>query len=630
MAALYQTLDPLRREIRLLEIHGGMFHEKLRCTLRTVSLEEIPVYEALSYNWGDGRTRTFITLQGLGMNVTVNLKLALQHLRRPNRPRVVWADAVCINQEDNVEKSSQVAIMGDIYRKASNVIAWLGEASYISDLGIDTFKGLGVSNSKHWDPEGHDSVDPKYLTHEAILGMIDIMERSWWRRIWTVQESILGSKFSFLCGTEELPCEYLFTAAVNYFRHTPYCCYGHWGKKPENILLKMNEYMDIANIIRKCRGQTENLDLQGLIAGNRMRQCANARDKVYGLLGLDKEEYNGEIVPDYSKSIAKVFEETAINLLHRPPGGYSLFSLILPRKDEESNKSLATSLPSWVPDWTAVGSIDDFLHMDNRMACLDIYCAGGRPLRAPGYPGNGRLECSAVIMATISELSVPCSPEIPLEENVYLNWRRFLRVDEDPDRSYPFVKTTEIAPHIERMPISEAYRLTLCSSAVKLHDPAQRRRIGYTAPKYHSSVRAVLPDSTVVDTLDDYRLLHDIWLHMVNGTEPQLKHNITLSEVAGYNQSISSSTNLRRLFLTGGNVGLMGLAPIHARHGDVVAVIDGAYVPVILRKAKGLGSFLDKTRGRGTRWHLVGDAYVQGVMDGEGLSLGDMKPIVLI
>ncbi len=66
----------------------------------------------------------------------------------------------------------------------------------------------------------------------------------------------------------------------------------------------------------------------------------------------------------------------------------------------------------------------------------------------------------------------------------------------------------------------------------------------------------------------------------------------------------AAATNLRRLFLTGGHVGLMGLAPIvviNARPGDAVAIIEGAFVPIVLRKAKGLGIVLDKAKTRGTR-----------------------------
>src|SRR3569833_237384 len=614
---MYQVLDSSRGEIRLLEIHGGDFYEVVKCTLSVGSLEDNPSFEALSYVWGDEKDRANITLQDESTSVTVNLKLALQHLRHSDRPRVVWADALCINQEDDVERASQVALMGDIYRGAAGVVAWLGEASPLSDAAIDAFRGLGADIEKHWDPAGHDSVDPKFLTRDAIRGIIDIMERPWWRRVWTVQESILCRRFSFHCGTRELPSDYICATAERYYQHASNCCFAYWSKEPSYILDPMNQYMDFPLMLKQSREAVENLELQGMISLNRVRQCKDPRDKIYGMLGLDKREYKGDIVPDYSKSIPEVFEEAAIHLLRRPPGGFRLFSLILPNKDIESSESLASFLPSWVPDWRALGSIDDYRQLDNRAACLGLCRAGGMPMRAPGYRGDGRLICNAAIIATISETGAPCSPDLPLEgvDDVYSDWRRLARVDADPDRSYPFVKKARAAlHHIESMAVSDAFWLTLCSSALHMNDPGRRKRIGLSAANMHNPVDRVRDDPTDADTMEGHWLLHDAWWHWFQnqnqnqnqaleayGLEPRLKHGKTHGELARYDKSIFASTNLRRLFLTGGDVGLMGLAPIHAKPGDAVAIIEGAFVPVILRRAEGIGRLWHKVRGSGAQ-----------------------------
>ena len=210
-------------------------------------------------------------------------------------------------------------------------------------------------------------------------------------------------------------------------------------------------------------------------------------------------------------------------------------------------------------------------------------------------------------------------------------------VDHNPSRSYPFVKTEETAPAIERMSISTAYRLMLCSSVIDVEEYA-RRRISNDMFELYPSNWHTHPDLASLDDLHKHRLLHDTWsiesgrVSSVEEDSQSLrqKYEIPESELVWYHNDIVVSTRLRRLFLTNDDLGLMGLAPDRARPGDVVAIIEGAYVPVILRKVSTQQSLLDEAQGSGTSWNLVGNAYVQGIMDGEGLTLGEMEPIIIV
>lgn len=92
-----------------------------------MSLDDNPVYETISYVWGDGKVRKPIVVNGSRIEVTVNLFSALRRFRRPDTPRVLWADAVCIDQGDKNERSSQVRLMGRVYEECWQVLIWLGE-----------------------------------------------------------------------------------------------------------------------------------------------------------------------------------------------------------------------------------------------------------------------------------------------------------------------------------------------------------------------------------------------------------------------------------------------------------------------------------------------------------------------
>jgi hypothetical protein len=113
--------------IRLLHIEVGYNEQPLYCRLVGASLTCSPSYEALSYTWGTTEKNSSITCGGLLLFVTQNLHEALRHLRQPNRERVMWVDALCINQDNHCERTEQVLMMRNIYANASHVVIWLGK-----------------------------------------------------------------------------------------------------------------------------------------------------------------------------------------------------------------------------------------------------------------------------------------------------------------------------------------------------------------------------------------------------------------------------------------------------------------------------------------------------------------------
>ena len=112
---IYTTLQPTNKEIRLLTISPGGLSQKLECNLNVVSLNSDPSYIALSYCWGDEKLRGYITVGDNEISITESLKEALRYLRSDKNDVVVWADAICINQKDDEEKSFQIGYMGKIY-----------------------------------------------------------------------------------------------------------------------------------------------------------------------------------------------------------------------------------------------------------------------------------------------------------------------------------------------------------------------------------------------------------------------------------------------------------------------------------------------------------------------------------
>ncbi|EMD85373.1 hypothetical protein COCC4DRAFT_75979 [Bipolaris maydis ATCC 48331] len=225
--SLYQPLDPTREEFRLLRIHPTNIPQSIiSCQLFTVSLVEEPSYKALSYEWGQRDITKPIIVNGIRVQVTHNLEAALQRIRQSESEVILWVDAVCINQQDLDERSTQVAMMSRLYSKTTLTYAWLGEdddgsaertfsliRGFVGDFterveDIDQFTikfGKGQCDQMFFclqDYVAQNLRDGKSaLVMSDILDMNLVFSRSYWYRTWVHQELVLPPKVSMLSGS---------------------------------------------------------------------------------------------------------------------------------------------------------------------------------------------------------------------------------------------------------------------------------------------------------------------------------------------------------------------------------------------------------------------------------------------
>ncbi len=191
---IYHPLQP--REIRVISLVPGNWDDRLQCTLETVSLDDNPSYETLSYVWGDPEAQKKpIFLQDQHFQVTPNLESALRHLRHKDLERTIWIDAICINQEDKAERAMEVGKMRFIYARTSHLIIWVGGESKDSNLGMETIRQLGeeLKEGSHWDvdlanvssirnlPEEIQAFQPK-----PWVAANNLLRRDWFERVWVL------------------------------------------------------------------------------------------------------------------------------------------------------------------------------------------------------------------------------------------------------------------------------------------------------------------------------------------------------------------------------------------------------------------------------------------------------------
>ncbi|RKL27128.1 hypothetical protein BFJ72_g13361 [Fusarium proliferatum] len=126
----HQPLADPAGQIRLIEV-TSKFDKPLELSLRTHQIHQTPEYYAISYTWGESGFTEEIMIDGQLMMVTENCHYALMQARDrypsvSGKPVFIWIDSICINQDDNDEKSYQVAMMDDIFTRASKVLACVG------------------------------------------------------------------------------------------------------------------------------------------------------------------------------------------------------------------------------------------------------------------------------------------------------------------------------------------------------------------------------------------------------------------------------------------------------------------------------------------------------------------------
>lgn len=300
-------LDPT---IRLMTLLPGTGSDPIQCSLAVVKPisgirifdkqlkpPDIIYYEALSYVWGDVSKTEQIICDGKLLKITESLAVALRALRQPERSRVLWADGICINQQDTEERSSQVLLMSSIFSLATQVICWLGHdddghAKFVfqlaekvaTEFNLDSFdtNGLAIIDAATVF-EQHNEYLSKIITtvsdgEESLISIIaasltriaSLLHRPWFSRMWIRQEVGYASKAVVMSGKSELDAKilhWLIVWAVIFDE------FGAMFELPMGSVHAFTSY-----------GHSPLISLLDLLVGCRPWTSTDPRDKIFALL----------------------------------------------------------------------------------------------------------------------------------------------------------------------------------------------------------------------------------------------------------------------------------------------------------------------------------------------------------
>ncbi|KAJ4376604.1 hypothetical protein N0V86_006718 [Didymella sp. IMI 355093] len=336
MTGPYVELDQSQREIRLLELAPGRYEDDLVLGLRIASLDrELPNYHALSYAWGQATSSRAALVDGSKTAIGHNLDCALRHICCTlERPTLMWVDALCINQHDLDERSSQVLLMKDIYSLAERVLIYLGPER---PGDVDAIASIQYDQV----PESEEAA------HVLLSRVESICQRAWFERVWVAQELALSQKDpKVYLGTSILPWSAFYEYIINLERRKPSSLDGH---------PRIFSFMQIVDQVRRLGRvrafRTTSFNLQ--IYRSAPALATDPRDKVFGLLGICAPNAGQAVItPDYTKSTQRVFTEATISMLQEGDNlPYGLLPLQPPRNiPEGSPYRRLPDLPSWVLD----------------------------------------------------------------------------------------------------------------------------------------------------------------------------------------------------------------------------------------------------------------------------------------
>jgi hypothetical protein len=186
---VYLPLDKAQNLIRLLHLAPAAGdNDEIKCTLSFPSVDEANEYEALSYAWGTFEESELlpINLDGKDEFITPNLHLALANLRHKDRQRILWIDAVCIDQSNLSERNHQVSLMSSIYDNASLVVLWLGELTTDMAMTMDIFERIRENGKLHLNPLRSPniiSIGAEYSLTKVCELMIQFFDSPCWHRV---------------------------------------------------------------------------------------------------------------------------------------------------------------------------------------------------------------------------------------------------------------------------------------------------------------------------------------------------------------------------------------------------------------------------------------------------------------
>lgn len=570
--------------LRLIDLEWSEGDESPHVTLSTSPMASHPSFEALSYAWGDPEITSPILCNGGTLHLSWNLNAALHRIISPGEmKKKLWIDQICINQNDNIEKSVQVRLMGKIFGRAKRVIVWLGDAPPTAKPGFNSLSSLQdalkdlVRRGQNFENFGEDRLEEFGLPNKfhAVWGVLwEVFDSSWFRRLWVMQEATLARNLRLFYGSNSMDWDFIKDFArvirdvISVYRMNPYTTLTSRQDAFYNL--------EIIRHLRECRETDSPITLSDLLEFSSGKSCALEQDKIYALFGILKDEEQDKLEIDYSKPIQQIHLE-AFKVGIETDETLSLLNLPFA-------KDRSIGLPSWCPVLSSRIEAFRLRRYLYSAACLDGYRQSFSqqiPHSPPHFePNSGNLKLQGLYLGKVEEVITTRHPSRDVYEEEGVDaYNEQSRIFEGA--CCDLAASTLKGEERESM---EPHWRTLTANAKSF----QGGRADADMGRAYTLWRKALRENKINE------IEAGVWFEF---------HGAMLNACAG-----------RRYFST--DDGRLGVGPEEIRSSDMVVVFLGGHTPFVIRSNTGKRTST-----------FMGECYVHGLMDGEALDMLDRREL---
>ena len=495
MASTYQWA-PLRdaRCTRLVILLHGKSDAPIEIELKEVSLDDDPTYEAVSYAWASAEDPQTIYIDKKPSVIRKNLHDFLVQLRAKlvaPQTRVLWIDALSISQNQLVEKGQQVAMIGDIFSQAERVLVWLGNHADNSELVFRDDGGGHPYNPKHhsgmvrktqlhyqswkrsWKPKSvripvSHCCEPlsEQVEKSRAAAWAHLLERTYWSRLWVVQEVAKAKSVLVLCGdrsrdwddlvTVNLSVRYQTFDKISYFDGVAVSRKSGNGHSYTEVTTEKSATYPLASLLTRSVGGLDDIRSEtSRSADRRLRslvdninrfcsnfKCQDRRDRVYALLSISS--LPEDLRPDYTIGIPELF--LRIYVLHYSDGQFD-------RLDGKGILDKIFPFESWEyqQGFGIIERLFTAMGLSNTEICAVIDLLFAQPISHP--PGSSEERYAAPIL--VAARYHICDAQVGLSFEEYTKiWRRSCNKVMPLVRSDPRAAATQIVKRLRAEHVS--------------------------------------------------------------------------------------------------------------------------------------------------------------------------------
>lgn len=617
---LYAPLDAAKREIRVLQVSrvppvdgntrlddnsNGAFH----ANLMHVSLDDDPPYIAISYAWGDRATvGRFRSDQEGAADFEYNQAVfeIVNTLVPEGSILYLWIDAVCINQQDDAEKGTQVALMGEIFRKARQVVIFLGEADEDTTASMDLFHRAKPITEVDF-PEWPIAEDVARLEAESTKAGIPLwawclvhvlISKRWFTRYWVIQELVLGTAPVVVCGRHAVTWD-LVANVSNWMiehRHLTRSIHFRPYEKPFSFSEKAWRNVRQLSLVRRMSVLQTSHTMQWLLNNLWTFNATDPRDRIFAITGLvSPAEIEEDFRPNYEIKVEELYTRVTRRLLTRHNAVYTLY---------EAGVGFARSLclPSWAPDWTSTRTWRTLYSRATKQAKQGLHSAASMGFRVE-FPSESSQV--AILHGCIVDSVWRLGPA----RHAHLSfWKPETVGAESQWIDSVLELVTSCAPKID-------FSTACCDS-----------------PPYSLQWKYCLWETLIASNKQDIfseRVFDNYLKHIGCSARCKLREPLDPKieiKLRSFHQSGRHTTVGRRFFIS--SKGYFGLTYPGTQEGDLVCVFAGMITPIIIRPVQ---PETPDSQSTSANHILVGEAYHHGIAKGElELEPQFMGPIRLV